>query len=152
MHHSWYVGILTFRSMVAALTFFGLVGLAASVNWQLEPPQSLALALAGAAAALFGVAYLMQSLHRLKSDGTIRIERAVGVAGTVYVAIPGRKTGAGKVMLRLQNRIVEYQAVTPREPLASGDKIVVTAVLSPDTLEVVPQTQAQSVTPDASNV
>ncbi|HEV3117654.1 MAG TPA: hypothetical protein VGY58_11405, partial [Gemmataceae bacterium] len=59
--------------------------------------------------------------------------------GTVYVAIPGQKTGVGKVTLRLQNRTVEYQAVTPHQQLATGNKVVVTAVLSPDTLEVVGQ-------------
>src|SRR5262245_20646233 len=30
-HTSWFVGVLTFRSIVAAVTFFGLTGLAASV-------------------------------------------------------------------------------------------------------------------------
>ena len=33
--------------------------------------------------------------------------------GTVYLTIPGQKAGAGKVTLCLQNRSVEYQALTP---------------------------------------
>src|SRR6266542_2153923 len=88
--------------------------------------------------ALFGVAYLMRSLHRLKADGTVRIERAVGQNGTVYLTIPAQKAGVGKVTLSLQNRTVEYQAVTPHQQLPTGSKIVVTAVLGPDTVEVVP--------------
>ncbi|HKB41952.1 MAG TPA: hypothetical protein VKD72_36330, partial [Gemmataceae bacterium] len=36
-HNSWFVGVLTFRSLVAALTFFGLAGLAATVNFNQEP-------------------------------------------------------------------------------------------------------------------
>jgi hypothetical protein len=79
----------------------------------------------------------MRTLHRLKADGTVRIERAVGQPGTVYLSIPGQKAGMGKVTLRLQNRTVECQAVTPNQPLATGSKIVVTAVLGPDTVEVV---------------
>jgi hypothetical protein len=137
-HTSWFVGLLTFRSLVAALTFFGLAGLAATVNFELEPPASLAAATAAGAAALFGVGYLMRSLHRLKADGTARIERAVGQCGTVYLTIPGQKTGIGKVHLSLQNRTVEYQALTPRQALPTGSKIVVTAVIGPDTVEVVP--------------
>ena len=137
-HNSWLVGVLTFRSLVAALTFFGLAGLAATVNFNQEPPLSLAIALAAAVGALFGVAYLMRSLHRLKADGTVRIERAVGQNGTVYLTIPAQKAGVGKVTLSLQNRTVEYQAVTPHQQLATGSKIVVTAVLGPDTVEVVP--------------
>jgi hypothetical protein len=136
--HSWFIGMLTFRSVVAAVTFFGLAGLAATVNFQLRPQVSLAVALGAGAGALFGVAYLMRMLHRLKSDGTVRIERALGQSGTVYLSIPGQKAGVGKVTLTLQNRTVEYQALTPQGPLPTGSKIVVTAVLGPDTVEVVP--------------
>jgi hypothetical protein len=134
--HSLFLGVLTFRGVAAALTFFGLTGLASAVNWQHEPELSLGFALAGGAAALFGVAYLMRLLHRLKSDGTVHIERAVGQSGTVYLAIPGHKAGKGKVTLRLQNRTVEYQAVTPHQQLATGSQVVVTGVLGPDTVEV----------------
>jgi hypothetical protein len=141
-HTSWFVSALTFRSVVAALTFFGLAGLSASANFNLEPPVSLAVALAAGAGALFAVAYLMRTLHRLKSDGTVRIERAVGQTGTVYLTIPGRKAGLGKVTLTLQNRTVEYQALTPHQPLPTGSKVVVTAVLGTDTVEVVPADNA----------
>jgi hypothetical protein len=134
--HAWFVGVLTVRSLVAALTFFGLAGLASTVNFRHEPPLSLAIALAAGAGALFGVAYLMKTLHRLKSDGTVRIERAIGHSGTVYLTIPGQKAGMGKVTLSLQNRTVEYQALTRHQPLPTGSKVVVTAVLSPDTVEV----------------
>lgn len=136
-HNAWFVSVLTVRSLVAALTFFGLAGLAATVNFNQEPPLSLAIALAAAGVALFGVAYLMRALHRLKADGTVRIERAVGQSGTVYLTIPGQRAGVGKVTLTVQNRTLEYQAVTPHQQLLTGSKIVVTAVLGPDTVEVV---------------
>jgi hypothetical protein len=139
--HSWFVGVLTYRSIVAALTFFGLVGLASYVNFEHDAELSLGIAVAGGAVALFSVAYLMRLLNRLKSDGTVRIERAVGQSGTVYLTIPGQKTGVGKVTLRLQNRTVEYQALTPHQQLPTGSKIVVTAVLGPGTVEVVPANQ-----------
>jgi len=98
-------------------------------------------------ATLFAVAWLMRTLHRLKADGTVRIERAVGANGTVYVTIPGEKAGVGKVTLSLQDRTVEYQAVTPhQQPLPTGAKIVVTAVIGPDTVEVTPATETGSLT------
>ncbi len=80
----------------------------------------------------------MRTLHQLKSDGTVRIQRAVGQNGTVYLSIPGQRSGAGKVTLCLQNRTVECQAVTPYQPLPTGSKVVVTAVVGPDTVEVAP--------------
>ncbi|MBL8795092.1 MAG: NfeD family protein [Planctomycetia bacterium] len=107
----------------------------------MEPPVALAFATVCGLVALFGVSYLMKLMHRLKSDGTARIERAVGLNGTVYLTIPAGKQGAGKVTLNLQNRLVEYQAVTATGPLPTGSSIVVTAVVGPDTVEVAPAPQ-----------
>jgi hypothetical protein len=135
-HMSWFVGILTFRTLVAAVTFFGLAGRAA-IEAEAAPAQSFALALAAGAAALFGVAYLIRSLYRLRAEGTVRIDRAVGCAATVYLSIPGHKSGAGKIQMNLQNRTVEYQAVTSQEALPTGAKVTVVGQISPDTVEVV---------------
>lgn len=131
----WLVGVLTFRTIVAALTFFGLAGL---IGHGKEWPSMLTLgvALAAGAGALFMVASLMKGLHRLKADGTARIERAVGTTGTVYLRVPGKKAGTGKVTLNLQNRTVEYQAITAHDEIPTGAKIVVVGVVSSDTVEV----------------
>ena len=134
-HGSWLVGMLTFRAVVAALTFFGLAGMAA-LGVGLPPVASLAVALAAGAGALVLVASLMRAIARLRSDGTVRVERTVGQTGTVYLSIPGHKTGAGKVHLKLQNRIVEYQAITALDELPTGSLVVVVAVAGPGTVEV----------------
>src|SRR5262245_23354635 len=54
---SWFVGVLTFRTLVAAVTFFGLAGLAASMQ-NLGKPLELVIALAAGAAAMFMVAWM----------------------------------------------------------------------------------------------
>jgi membrane protein implicated in regulation of membrane protease activity len=135
---NWFVGVLTFRTITAALTFFGLGGLATVKSEMLGAGWSAAVAAAAGLGALFLVAWIMRSLSRLQSEGTARIERAVGQSGTVYLTVPGNKTGLGKVQLNLQNRTVEYQAVTPQQTLPTGTKIVVTAVVGKDTVEVAP--------------
>jgi hypothetical protein len=137
---AWFAGVLTFRTLVAALTFFGLAGLAGSAKWGGEQPVTLLVALAAGGGALFLVATLMRSLYRLRADGTVRIDRAVGKKGTVYLSIPAARAGAGKVTLSLQNRTVEYQAVTADRALPTGSSVVVVAVLGPDTVEVAPDT------------
>jgi hypothetical protein len=135
-HSSWFAGLLTFRTVVAALTFFGLAGRAAAAGG-LEPARTFAIALAAAAGALLLVGWLMRALYFLKSDGTVRVQRAVGQTGTVYLPIPGHREGAGKVMLSLQNRTVEFQAVTGQDRLPAGAKVQVVALVSPDTVEVI---------------
>jgi hypothetical protein len=134
---SWLVGVLTFRTIVAALTFFGLAGLAALRSDVEQVPSFGAAALAGGLA-MFVVAGVMRGLGKLRSEGTVHINRSVGRVGTVYLSVPGNRAGAGKVLLNLQNRTVEYQAVTAQDELPTGAKVVVVAVVNPNTIEVAP--------------
>lgn len=132
---NWFFGVLTFRTITAAVTFFGLGGLIA-LQYGTNELSALGLAGAAGAGALYAVALMMQSLKSLKADGTTRIDRAVGQAGTVYLRVPGSKAGPGKVHLMLQNRTVEYQAVTAGGELSTGTPVRVVAVVNADTVEV----------------
>ncbi len=94
------------------------------------------VAVVAGAAAMYLVFWLMQSLCNLRSEGTVRMERAVGRHGTVYLRIPPQRSGAGKVMLDLQNRTVEVGAVTSGPELPTGAKIEVVDLIAPGTVEV----------------
>ena len=56
---------------------------------------------------------------------------AVGQTGTVYLRVPGKGAGPGKVTLNLQNRTVELEAFTAADELPTGTPIRVVAVLGP---------------------
>ncbi len=137
----WIFGVLTFRTIVAALTFFGLAGLAAH-SASMSPLATFAIAIAAGLAAMYGVHWMMQGLFRLRSDGTVRIDRAVGKTGTVYLRVPGQKSGVGKVTVSLQGRTMEYQAMTANDELPTGNRIVVVDVIGRDTVEVELATEA----------
>lgn len=145
-HHgsSWLFSVISFRTLVAAFTFFGLVGYAAEQAGLGLGPQLL---LAGAAGigSMYGVHWIVRSMGRLAEDGTVKIRTALGQEGTVYVPIPAAKAQAGKVQLKLQNRLVEYEAVTSSaEKLATGTKIRVVGFTG-NTLEVEPLGKASAV-------
>lgn len=135
---TWLFGVISFRTVVAALTFFGLAGLA-SVEGQLSNPISILVAVGAGAAAMYGVHYLMQMLYRLRHDGTVQIRRTVGQRGTVYIPVPANNAGQGKIQIRTQGRIMEYAAKTSSpEKLGTGTAIEVVSVLTPTILEVEP--------------
>ncbi|WP_439632115.1 hypothetical protein [Gemmata sp.] len=134
-HGNGFLSLLSLRAGSAAVTFFGLGGLTA-MYYGVEEPAAFAVALGSGAAALYAVGVAMKSLAGLKADGTARVERSVGRPGTVYLRVPAGKTGPGKVHLMLQNRTVEYQAVTHGAELPTGTPIKVIAVVGPDTVEV----------------
>jgi hypothetical protein len=129
----WFLGLLTFRSVIAGLAFFGLAGLS-TAKWSIV--GSLIVSVGSGVVALVLVGLMMRALHCMNADGTVHIEGAVGKPGTVYLSIPGKGAGLGKVTLTLQERTVEYQAVTFQGDLPTGTKVVVTNVVGSDTVEV----------------
>jgi membrane protein implicated in regulation of membrane protease activity len=145
-HHAdstWLFGVITFRTMVAALAFFGLAGLAAD-SAGASPPVTIGIALVAGLAAMYGVHSMMQFLRKMREEGTVRIASAVGCTGTVYLRVPGQKTGAGKVTVDIRGREVEYEAMTAGEELPTGARVVVIDVLGPDTVEVAQESQVEA--------
>jgi hypothetical protein len=120
----------------AAVTFFGLAG-KTTLAYGYSPLGSLVLATLAGLAAMYIVYWLFKQVYKLQHTGTENIRNALGSAAVVYVPIPGKRAGAGKVTFRLQNRLVEYQAVTEDENrLATGEKVVVVAIVNSDTVRV----------------
>ncbi|MGI8979624.1 MAG: NfeD family protein [Pirellulaceae bacterium] len=138
-HHgsSWLFGVISFRTLVAASAFFGLAGLASeSAGFHL--PMQLLIATGSGAGAMFAVHALVKQMGKLTQDQTLRVHRALGQVGTVYIPIPAQKASAGKVQLNLQNRVMEYEAISGSdEKLPTGAKVRVIAVRG-SVLEVEP--------------
>src|SRR5574340_1422604 len=71
---SWLFHVLSVRTVVAALAFFGLAGLSAESLGR-PPWQQFAAAIVAGLAAMFGVFWVMRSMMKLRAEGTPRIER-----------------------------------------------------------------------------
>ena len=131
------LNLLSIRAMSAGVTFFGVGGLAGMrTGFGLFAAFPFAL-IAGAVAAI-AVAAAMRAMMRLEDDGTLQIQGAVGTSATVYLTVPGERSGVGKIHLTLQNRTVELQAVTSQRTLPTGSLVLVIDVVGPDTVDVVP--------------
>jgi hypothetical protein len=134
---SSFIRMLSVRTVVAGLTFFGLGGLAASA-WGAHPFGSLTMACLSGFAALYLVAWVMRALMRLRSDGTAHIENVLGLSAVVYLTIPGHRAGKGKITVTMQNRTMEYEAETEHDTLPTGTLVQVAAITGPETVEVIP--------------
>ncbi len=132
----WFYEMLSLRTLSAAVTFFGLAG-KTTMAYGYSPLGSFVLATIAGLAAMYIVYWLFKQVYKLQHTGTENIRNAIGRPATVYVPIPGNRAGAGKVTFRMQNRLVEYQAVTEDENrLATGEKVVVVAIVNSDTVRV----------------
>lgn len=136
-HHgsSWLFGVISFRTVIAAMAFFGLAGLATQATGAPDV-TTLSVALAAGFAAMYGVYAMMRAMNSLRAEGTIRIHRAVGQQGSVYLRVPPHNSGTGKIQINLQNRTMEYLASTSGEEIPTGATVVVTEVLGSDTVQV----------------
>jgi len=134
--------ILSIRTVVAGVTMFGLVGMATMTSMEQSPIANmvaLLFAVMGGAAALLGVHFLMQSLHKLGADGTLKPKNAIGQTGTVYLPIPAHGDGNGKVQIRVQGRMVEMLAATEAATtLPTGSKVRVVGLVAGSTVQVEP--------------
>ncbi|MCL4216752.1 MAG: hypothetical protein KJ052_07070 [Candidatus Hydrogenedentes bacterium] len=137
--------VVTFQTLVGAAAFFGLTGLT-TTSAGLSPYISLVAAIAVGSVAMVIMAWLSRLLVSLDSSGNVRIDGAVGAVATVYLSIPEHRAGAGKVTVQLQNRTMEYSAITAGGPLSTGTPVRVVAVIGSNTLEVLPLTDEEEST------
>ena len=128
--------VLSFRAIVAALTFFGLGGLLASARG-FSPTLSVLIATLAGAVALYGMYRLMKAIYSFQSSGNVNIRNAVGRAARIYIPVPASGAGKGKVQMTVQGRTMEYEAVTDDDqPLETGANVVVKRVIGNDLVKV----------------
>lgn len=133
---SWLFGIISFRTLVAATTVFGLAGMTALTSGVPLNGQLLVSIVSGGAA-MFAVHSLMRFLYQLGQSGTLRIANAIGKTATVSIPILGKSLRCGKVRLTVQGRLEELAAVNSQEgTLPSGSQVVVVGVVGGNTLQV----------------
>ena len=129
--------MLSFRAIVASVTFFGWSGLAATESG-LGAMRAFSVAFGAGLLAMYVVGWLLHFISKLHSEGNVHIGQTIGANGTVYLSIPGNREGVGKVHVNVQHRTMEYSAVTADEKLPTGMPIVVLSVVDNETLEVRP--------------
>lgn len=118
------VSIFTVKSLTA---FFAVGGWAGLLMAALVPEYlwvSGIVALFAGVAAMFSVAFMIKGILKLQYDGTFQPEQLVGKKATVYVSIPAKRTGRGKITLNAQGRFTEYDAVFDGESKLLVDEVV----------------------------
>lgn len=131
--------VLTLRGIVAFLAIFGW-GTLWLLRIGLHPAIALFFGVAMGVWAMILVAILLRLALQLQEDGTVDIQNALGLSGTVYLTVPARRQGEGKVHLVVQEQLREFQAVTDEpQSILTGTQVRVMGVCDRDTLVVEPK-------------
>lgn len=122
------VSIFTVKSLTAFFAVGSWMGLltcaliAQNLQW-----VSVIVALVAGGAAFAVVVLLLRFMHKMQSSGTFQPDKLVGKRATVYVSIPEKRSGRGKITLNAQGKFMELDAMTDGERLAVDDAVEIIA-------------------------
>ncbi len=120
----------TVRGIVAFFCIFGWSGLAFFASG-MQTLFSMLLAVLCGFAAMFIIGLMFYAVKRLQSSGNIQYSNAVGKTAEVYIPIPAKRQGKGKVMVMVQERLVEAEALSDEETmLKTGENVKVVGNIS----------------------
>ena len=118
------LSIFTVKTLTA---FFALGGWCGFVTQTYMPENvwlPMVVAVVTGAVALFGVAFAMRGIAKMQCSGNVNKAGLVGLTATVYVSIPEKRSGRGKITLTAQGRYMEIDAVTDDENRIPVDSVV----------------------------
>ena len=127
--------VLSLQGIVGFLLIFGLTGLTMSVQLEASQVVSVGVAFGAGVLTMLLLAWITVSLRKLDRSGNIRLDRAIGSQGTVYLTIP--QGGTGQAQVTVQNRLRVLDAISDdKQPIETGVRIQVVRVVGGDTLVV----------------
>lgn len=128
--------LLSVQSVIAFLTIFSWSGITAISNGMVEWAALLLAAVLGFGA-MFIVAKVIQWSSKLAQNGTFNVKNLLGESGTVYIPIPEKGKGMGKINISCGERFMEYDAITEeQEMLKTGEPVTVVDIIGGSTLVV----------------
>jgi membrane protein implicated in regulation of membrane protease activity len=126
---------LTLQTIVTFLASFSWVSII-FVSSGMFVPLAVGIGVGCGLVMMLLVAKMVQMSRKLVENGAINLKNAIGETATVYVTVPPRNQGTGKITMQLQGRFGEFDAVSAdNTTLGSGEQVLVTDVVG-DTLVV----------------
>lgn len=120
--------LFTIRSILAFFTVFSWAGIATSRSG-MSHISSIIIAVALGFILMFIVSFIYYSASRLVEDGTMDIKNAIGKIGEVYLTIPKKEKGIGKIQVEIQGVLREMEAITYGEEIENGEKVIVIRIV-----------------------
>lgn len=120
--------LITIRSVVAFFTVFSWTGIVATTSG-VGDIATVIIALVSGFVMMFIISYIYYFLTKFVEDGTMNIKNAVNKEGLVYLTIPRRREGNGKVEVVVQGALRLLDAVTDGDVIPTGSKVAVISIV-----------------------
>jgi len=124
------------RGIVAFFSLFGWVGVVLAEEG-LNTLLIFFIATISGLIGMFVIAMMFYLISKMQRNGNINIKNAIGNIGQVYLTIPAKQSGQGKILITIQERYTEVSAMTSSlKPLSTGTMVRVVDVIDINTLLV----------------
>ena len=128
--------LLSMQSVIAFLCIFGWSGIAA-LSCGVPAWGAIMIGAVLGFGAMFLVAKIIQWSSKLAQNGNFNVKNLLGESGTVYIPIPPKGQGTGKINISCGERFLEFDAVYEGDnTIATGSAVRVVDIIAGSTLVV----------------
>lgn len=122
---SWF----SFKNLVNFFLIFSWVGLSC-LNAGFSTWLTLLISTISGLLFVFVMLLLFKSISKLSQDGTPKLSSIIGEEGTVYLTIPEKNKGKGKINILLGDSIKTLDAISDSTEIKTGTSVKVTKILN----------------------
>ncbi len=128
--------LITFKNLIGFFTVFGWSGIAC-VKGEIGVGFAIFISIICGLIMMALMAGLYVLLSRMTQSGTLVMESAIGKTGQVYLTIPAKKNGEGKVQIKVQGALRTLDAMSSDlEDIKTGSLVEVIEIASDNILIV----------------
>ena len=123
------IGIFTLKGLVGFFAIGGWVGVAC-VMGGLQDGWTIVVSIICGLVAFVAIGFAYKAIRKLQADGAIDNRNAIGKVAEVYLKVPAKGEGHGKLSIVIQGKLVEMDAVTDEaEPIPTGREVKVVSIV-----------------------
>ena len=120
----------TLKNLVAFFTIFSWTGIAC-IDSGISETVSLAIAILSGLAMMTIMASIFYFLGKANADGTMKIRKAIGGIGEVYLTMQKKRGSIGKVQIKVQGALRTLEAITDDDDdIPTGKMITVKGIIN----------------------
>lgn len=123
------IGIFTLKGLVGFFAIGGWVGVACVLGG-MKDGWTIAVSILCGMVAFVAVGLAYKAIRKLQADGALDNRNAIGKVAEVYLKIPAKGEGHGKLSIVIQGKLVEMDAVTDEtEAIPTGREVKVIGLI-----------------------
>lgn len=105
----------------------------------LSVPVAMVIAMGSGGVLMVAIAALLRAVYSLRSDGTRKMDDAIGAIGTVYITLPPARASGGQINVTVSGRLETVPALNAAlRSIPSGEKVKVVGLVDAQTVLVEP--------------